>query len=336
MAAGLNMSCARFILFSISFLQLSQGALLHLSVTPGERSLLATIKGGLRVKRDVCTDGNYTVEEGRKCCLCPAGQKVQQHCTTTPDDTRCIICEDGTYNSFPNSRETCEPCKSCSHHNANLEEAEPCTSAKNTVCRCKEGYYCKMENCKVCHPCETCASTGVKVPCTATNNTVCKDEEKQDNTTAVAVGIAVAVLVLIVAVLVYLFYKNRRRRKGEISQLPTTNGDEAVHLNNISNNAEDFQCLLPEIVQVLGWKDMEDIAIRSGVLEAAIDSCKRNHPQDAEEQTLELLKKWVEKQGSIAPKRLLEILQKTGKKGKYEKVLKILEEGKSGSGNGSA
>ena len=42
----------------------------------------------------------------------------------------------------------------CAFLSANLEEAEPCTPARDAVCRCKANYYCNGQNCQVCQPCK--------------------------------------------------------------------------------------------------------------------------------------------------------------------------------------
>lgn len=74
---------------------------------------------------------------------------------------------------------------------------------------------------------------------------------------------------------------------------------------------------------------MKDIATQTGVSEAAIESCKLNHRGDAREQTYELLKCWVEGEGRGAGRKLIEMLNKSGKRAKAEKVREILYHGAS-------
>uniref|UniRef100_A0A3Q0R2B9 Tumor necrosis factor receptor superfamily member 6 n=1 Tax=Amphilophus citrinellus TaxID=61819 RepID=A0A3Q0R2B9_AMPCI len=108
-------------------------------------------------RRQVCADGSYELE-GRTCCLCSAGQRVKEHCTPdSQNDGQCEHCENGTYNSVANFQETCQPCTSCSHPNAHLEEEEPCTIVRNTKCRCKKHHFCSSKECTICHPCKICA-----------------------------------------------------------------------------------------------------------------------------------------------------------------------------------
>lgn len=86
----------------------------------------------------------------------------------------------------------------------------------------------------------------------------------------------------------------------------------------------DLQRHLPDIADVIGWKDMQEIAMRSSMPSATIDSFRLNHPGDSQEQTLQLLSSWAERQGREAGKKLIEILQNSGKKRKAEKVREIL------------
>lgn len=79
-----------------------------------------------------------------------------------------------------------------------------------------------------------------------------------------------------------------------------------------------------DIAEELGWTDMKQVALHSGIREAVIDSCHMNHPNNCREQTFELLSIWAEKQGRGASKNLVQILQKIGKKAKAERVQEIL------------
>ncbi len=72
---------------------------------------------------------------------------------------------------------------------------------------------------------------------------------------------------------------------------------------------------------------MHRIAMRTHIPQTVIESVKLNHPNDAEEQTLELLTKWTEKQGMKGGRKLVEILHDIGKKGKASKVTEILTRG---------
>lgn len=84
----------------------------------------------------------------------------------------------------------------------------------------------------------------------------------------------------------------------------------------------------PDIAAILGWKDMKDVALRSGLTDVQIDSCQQSN-NNPEEQTLQLLQKWMEALGRGAENKLISILRSSGKKGKAEKVEDILKRGNS-------
>ncbi|KAG8000168.1 hypothetical protein GBF38_002349, partial [Nibea albiflora] len=86
----------------------------------------------------------------------------------------------------------------------------------------------------------------------------------------------------------------------------------------------DLEPLLLDIAKEIGWKDMKGVAIRSKMPTTAIEACQLNHPGDAEEQTNELLKNWVESQGKEASQNLVRILLRNGQKRKAERVRDIL------------
>uniref|UniRef100_A0A8D3BFA2 Apoptosis-mediating surface antigen FAS n=1 Tax=Scophthalmus maximus TaxID=52904 RepID=A0A8D3BFA2_SCOMX len=262
--------------------------------TEGEVSL-HPVKGLFRNRRQVCTDGTYK-HEGRTCCLCAAGRRLESHCSAADDYGKCVLCDSGTYNSHPNALQRCEPCRSCEHPDANLEEEENCTPARNAKCRCQKDHFCisDTENCRICHACRICGTEGVRVDCTATNNTVCNERSE---------------VVLCFVALIPI-------------------------LNSLCCSLiADLHLHLPDIAAILGWKDMKDVAMRSGISTTAIDSCKLDHPNNSEEQTLQLLVKWVEKQGMGASKDLIEILQKSDKHFKAEKVKEILQNDSTATSN---
>lgn len=88
----------------------------------------------------------------------------------------------------------------------------------------------------------------------------------------------------------------------------------------------DLQPLLPDIAQEIGWKDMKEVAMRTG-LSNAIENVQQNHPGDAQEQTLQLLMTWVQKEGREASNKLIQVLRQSGKNLKADKVKKILNPG---------
>ncbi|TWW78594.1 hypothetical protein D4764_11G0007150 [Takifugu flavidus] len=81
---------------------------------------------------------------------------------------------------------------------------------------------------------------------------------------------------------------------------------------------------LPDIADIIGWKDMKDIAIASGITQVTIESVQLNHQNDHEEQTQELLNRFREKHGQEAAKKLIELLKTKGKNNKAVRVESLL------------
>ncbi|XP_068183210.1 tumor necrosis factor receptor superfamily member 6 [Antennarius striatus] len=270
----------------------------------------------------LCTDGSYT-HDGRECCLCASGLHLVQDCIKSPQDRQCRECPPEQYTSHPNNQRFCDHCTSCSHPNDNLEEDQPCTPARDRRCRCIKDHYCTSNTgiCHLCYPCKRCGAEGIKAACTANSNTVC-NEAIEENQTGKIVGIVVGSFLVFVALLgaVVLFWKKRQRHQNLDQETNRSGNDlELQALKNV-----DFQLYLPDIADVIGWKDMQDIAMRSNMGSATIDSFKLNSPGDSREQTLQLLRAWVEIQGRDAGKNLIKILHNIAKKSKAEKVSAIL------------
>lgn len=89
----------------------------------------------------------------------------------------------------------------------------------------------------------------------------------------------------------------------------------------------DIQPLLPDVAEVLGWKDMQDVAMRDRIAGAVIDSFKLSYPGDSQEQTLQLLRHFVERNGMKSGQTLTNILHSAGKREKAGKVRDILMKG---------
>ncbi|XP_042357471.1 tumor necrosis factor receptor superfamily member 6 [Plectropomus leopardus] len=273
-----------------------------------------------------CVDGTYE-HEGRKCCLCAAGLYLEKHCTTNLQYGECKICAAGMYSSHPNYADSCELCKSCSQPNANQEEDEPCTPARNTKCRCKKGHYCNSgaETCIICYPCKECGDEGIKEACTLTNNTVCNEKTDGGNKTGTIVGIIVGILVLLSLVLLaFLWKKKWYSFKRELDPGNQSNGRaHDLEMQSLTVAPVDLQPLLHELAEVIGWRDVHYVATRSRIPKGIIESCQLDHG-DNQDQTRKLLEIWVEKQGRNASKNLVKILQEGGKTGTAERVMEIL------------
>ncbi|XP_037321626.1 tumor necrosis factor receptor superfamily member 6-like [Pungitius pungitius] len=268
----------------------------------------------------LCVDGTYE-HGGRLCCQCSAGQHLKEHCTANLQYGVCENCSANLYNIQPNSLDSCEPCTSCSHPNANLEVKEACTPVRDTKCRCKKDHYCSSddtEKCRICHPCEVCPE-GIKVACTANNNTVCKDKMEEGTRNGMIMGL-VAIVLCVIGLASFFLFKRYRKRNGsqDIIRAPE------AEMKPLTAQVVDLQPHLPDIAEIIGWKDMKEVATRSGIQDPVIESCQLDHPNDSQEQTLQLLKIWVEMQGKEASNMLVKILEENKKRGKAEKIIEQL------------
>ncbi|XP_074501491.1 tumor necrosis factor receptor superfamily member 26 [Sebastes fasciatus] len=276
-----------------------------------------------------CVDGTYEHTGGLTCCLCGAGLHVESHCIESQTYGGCKACDQGQFSSHPTSQTSCDPCRSCSQISAGLEEDEPCKPDADTKCRCEKGHYCgnDTEICITCVPCKECGAVGIKVACKDRTNTVCNEKTEEGITSGAIVGIVVAIL-FVIGLALGLFWKRRRdeKRRREHS---LANGDvvsyspERQPLKDLVP-VVDLQPHMTDIAEAIGWPDMRDVAMGSGILSTTIDSCKLNHPGNSQEQTVELLQIWVERQGREASKNLVQILEDSGKRGKAESVVQIL------------
>lgn len=82
---------------------------------------------------------------------------------------------------------------------------------------------------------------------------------------------------------------------------------------------------IPEIVKIIRWKDMKNIAIASGITAVKIDSVQLNHQNDHEEQTSELLHHFNELHGQEAAQKLVDLLKgerKNDTAGRVESLLR--------------
>ncbi|CAL8361532.1 unnamed protein product [Boreogadus saida] len=287
---------------------------------------------GRRIRRQInaCQDGNYTVN-GKTCCLCAAGQLLTKECEVNPEDRDCEFCEPGrTYNSKPNSETFCEQCTSCTQPNANLEVKEECTTAKDTVCRCKQGYFCLSEPCISCNPCNKCEELGVKNSCTGTRDTVCKEKSEVH---AAILPVAIFFGLVLAAAVVFAVAAWKKKWFCFKTSNVGFEGTDGTYVENSSlallDQDGNFSKLIPEIANLVGWHDMKNIAMADGFNRTTLDNIQQNNPAHAEEQTISLLMDWEQKHGREAARRLMEGLLKKNKNAKAQELQGIIRSDRS-------
>uniref|UniRef100_A0A3P8Q107 Tumor necrosis factor receptor superfamily member 6 n=2 Tax=Astatotilapia calliptera TaxID=8154 RepID=A0A3P8Q107_ASTCA len=278
-----------------------------------------SVNGASRIRREPeCLDGTYNFTNW-SCCNCPVGQRVIEHCTNgNKMNGKCEICERDTYNSEPSDRETCHRCTSCAQANANLEVEEECTAGRDTKCRCKEDHFCSSESCTICHPCKKCGIGGVKEACTANSDAVCNG-----NGGAIA-GIIILFLVFSGAVVGIIWIAKRKQKK-----------EDEKSKEKLIRRLSDVDIVphLPDIARELGWKNARTLALHTGISVVTTESYEMEYRNDAEERTLQLLFKWVEKEGKQASKKLIENLVDMKQKKKATQIRDILLKHSSPSNN---
>ncbi|XP_052386338.1 tumor necrosis factor receptor superfamily member 6 [Carassius gibelio] len=274
----------------------------------------------LRTRRSDCEYGTYP-HEGRECCLCPRGKRVLKDCTDT-NETDCELCEHGTYMDHLNSENECWPCKVCDS-NANMEEQDKCSLYSNTVCKCKNSFYCeKGSPCKICYQCDTCEKYGVKKSCTETNNTVCHDAKEPENHQGATVAGLVLLLIVVAGVILVVLWLRRNKKycfKGRpIDLKPPTLEDL------------DLDPHLLDIVDVLDWKTVKHIARHSGMRKAEMEEHELNNKNDVKEQKYALLHAWYERQGLCgAYPALINTLYEMKQRKTADEIRKIVEKGQN-------
>lgn len=85
----------------------------------------------------------------------------------------------------------------------------------------------------------------------------------------------------------------------------------------------DLQRYLPDIAGIIGWKDMQDIALYTEIAPGKIDSVKLDHKDNSEEGTYQLLRHFHEKYSKESLRILIENLKRKEKNDKVAKVLKL-------------
>ncbi|XP_043119653.1 LOW QUALITY PROTEIN: tumor necrosis factor receptor superfamily member 6 [Puntigrus tetrazona] len=280
---------------------------------------LGLIEGSLlRTRRGACEHGTYQ-NQGNTCCLCSAGYRVLSHCTDETE-TKCQICEDDTFIDHNNNDEKCHRCKYCDS-SANMDTKVKCSRASDTVCGCKEGYYCgKNDLCKACYPCDKCEKNGEKERCTETHNTVCQEPVHSQSTETIVAVLVLLVIAAGVGVLIWLWKKKKLCFKDKKNLKVDLNGED-LHLNDV-----DLNPYLSEIADVLTWKTMKHVAQRNGMSKADIEQHQLNHPEDVKEQTFELLQDWSQRQGLYgAYSALINTLHCMKQKRTADEIRKIVE-----------
>lgn len=133
--------------------------------------------GARREKKD-CRDDEYWNKKGFCCNKCHPGYKLKAECPKPETMSECVKCENGTYLEKSNYNLNCFRCQTCKKPHS--KEISECTSNKNRVCRCDDGYYKKILGPLEweCSPCSKCGPGQFqKGECEGEQNTKCECKE---------------------------------------------------------------------------------------------------------------------------------------------------------------
>ncbi|KAL4640082.1 tumor necrosis factor receptor superfamily member 6-like [Arapaima gigas] len=251
-------------------------------------ALLFLLVGVAEVARVSCAEGTRCLygtynHSDVTCCTCQPGTFVSKHCSAT-DQTECLPCEEGFYNSLNNS-ESCTPCDLC-NENVFLKVKTPCGKTQNTQCKCKEGYYCLNNECRHCLSCDTCEDHDNVIEC----NSVC--EKPKD--IRLIVGIVVPLFIILIIIIVCIIYQ-----KGigcsEPDCPPPNNNANQQEMDPLLEDL-NLSSYLYTIVELVGPSGIKKLAIQGGITQAAIDMHVQSYPNNVKDQCVNILKDWYERQ----------------------------------------
>ncbi|KAJ7344386.1 hypothetical protein JRQ81_000336 [Phrynocephalus forsythii] len=158
-----------------------------------------------------CASDEYDYA-GHCCRNCPAGTYVREHCYIPHTWGDCRACEEGEdYTEHDNGLEQCLPCKQCKSGNKIV--VRPCTTKSNTVCQCRDGYYCPP-GCEECLKCKKeCSAEGQIIVhrCNATTDAVCgSPPEGTTQYPSILIGITIGIVFLFLLFILGFIYKRRK------------------------------------------------------------------------------------------------------------------------------
>uniref|UniRef100_A0A667X0J7 Tumor necrosis factor receptor superfamily, member 1a n=1 Tax=Myripristis murdjan TaxID=586833 RepID=A0A667X0J7_9TELE len=104
-----------------------------------------------------CPVGDFRSDDGICCNKCAQGFRYVADCQAEGQRTSCKPCEEGeTFMDQMNYTPNCKICKRCKSRYEVM--VSPCSKERNTVCRCKTGFYKEVigpgtDQCIKCHSC---------------------------------------------------------------------------------------------------------------------------------------------------------------------------------------
>ncbi|XP_065538879.1 tumor necrosis factor receptor superfamily member 10A-like isoform X2 [Lathamus discolor] len=196
---------------------------------------------------EYCGDGEYLADD--HCCVfCPAGTYVAQHCRAPHSRGICVPCTGGEgYTAHENGLEECLSCRQCKDDQTILR---PCTPTHDTECRCKQGYFCPVEGCEICHKCSTmCPEAKKMVPtCNATTDLGCG---LPDQGSTVHVWIPIVISLFALGLLLFCLHRQLKCNKAASPDKDAEKGLTSDRIHSWMQQAESEgsteSLILPEV-----------------------------------------------------------------------------------------
>ncbi|XP_069836451.1 tumor necrosis factor receptor superfamily member 6 [Dendropsophus ebraccatus] len=269
-------------------------------------------------KRDKsCPEGEqYT---GTLCCkVCSAGTYAKSDCKEEHGEPECKPCTQGVdYMDRDNVYNQCHICLQCDTVSGQ-EVLEACTINHNTVCRCKESFFCDQEvagsaGCTQCKHCEKCDVYAEE--CTPTKNAVCSNHSPRHGQVWIISVASTFIVCLIICAVVYCLKRSNNTIKYE----------KSVFIFPDDLNDIDLTPYLSEFAHNMDYRTVLFFIRQVQLPKARIDAAERNHPNDNDEQKTELLYEWYESHGRTgAFQKLIKTLNNKNRRATAEKLIQIV------------
>ncbi|KAM5140439.1 tumor necrosis factor receptor superfamily member 6 [Mantella aurantiaca] len=266
-----------------------------------------------------CLDGEYPGET--HCCKnCGKGTYAASECKESSGEPTCKPCTNGVdFMDKENGYIECQICQHCESASGQ-ETLHSCTLSQNTVCKCKDEFFCfdKLsspdENCNQCHHCTIC-DNGVAEPCTSTKDTVCQSHARL-HTILWPVFICFIIAAIIFSVYVYRKRKMKNEASESVGPLIDPTPPCPTHLENI-----ELDNHLYDISGIMEYDPVLQLVMKQITL-ADREVIKLNNPNNAREEKYELLKKWYIEYGRQGA---FKILLQNCRKVEAEKILELFK-----------
>ncbi|KAM4032074.1 tumor necrosis factor receptor superfamily member 6 isoform 2-T2 [Anomaloglossus baeobatrachus] len=215
-----------------------------------------------------------------------------------------------------------------------LEKLSACTLTRDTVCKCREDFFCaenittESNGCHRCQHCKECPHSHAN-RCSSIKNTVCYNPRQR----YYMIAYLVPLVVLISLICYFIMARNKAKEyrdpgpaepnKGEENSVPTPEllpfiFPEYLKDIHLTKHLADF-------AENMDFTIVRDVVRKMEVPDTAVQDIIRDYHSDAKEQKFQLLKRWYEAHGKTdAFHYLIKSLQELSNQGTAEKLIEIV------------